>query len=158
MLFLNDLLNDSRVRTTRSVRGVYINSYPRAISGMEHQARDIVLNALCTMSNLTELSLPARPSDIRLLSQHLGPTLMNLSLCLESDSDCGTEGTNEPTALDPNCFSGFVSLEVLGLRFPGDLPNNNGFAVRPQEDCTLATKKVKFEKLRVLTIQDYVVC
>ncbi|EJD00139.1 uncharacterized protein FOMMEDRAFT_159781 [Fomitiporia mediterranea MF3/22] len=157
MQFLQDLLSEPISEIPPYISSVYVTSYPRSVIGAEKEARDIFLNALCSMTHLTELSIPARPADIRLLARYLGGTLMKFDIYLDSDARADDEIIGGGEVLVPNDFEGFQSLEVLWLRCSGVIPVIEELK---RDECNTsisddASVGVKFERLRTLTIQDY---
>ncbi|KAL5536594.1 hypothetical protein ACEPAF_417 [Sanghuangporus sanghuang] len=153
MLFMKELVYES---ASVLVRNVYINSDPRVITDMKRKAQDVVQNALCKMSHITELALPACPGDIRLLAQYLGRSLAKLDLCLETNLDHYiANATTEVDILYPEYFSGLETLEVLWLRCSNELPKVASTGISGCTSNFASSKKVTFKRLRVLVIQDY---
>ena len=154
MHFLQDYLREGGRGVHPLVQGVYIENYEHASTGLEQEAKLTLLNALCSMTSLTELTLPACPLDIRLIAEHLGGTLVKLDVCLESNSTRQSNATDECDILYADYFSGFSHLEVLWLRCGAKLPRIAGPTGKGASGDSFS-EDVRLAKLRLLTVQDY---
>ncbi|KAI5116162.1 hypothetical protein M0805_005751 [Coniferiporia weirii] len=136
---------DSRIRLLKKVaqspnlcglvRNLFIDVLPRARLGLG------ILD-VCGLRNLSSLSMPVSPGDVRILASHLGRTLRAFDAFLDSDYD--------GAAFCPSDWTGFEALESLWLR------QGKGMLVKSaNRDRNMVPERVRFDNLRTLTVQDY---